>query len=186
MSTPALYRIRPAERSDLVAIERLAREIWYQHYPGIITVSQIEYMLAQRYRPEVIGRLIDRGEARWDTLEVGGRLAGFMSYEPGQRPGSIKLDKIYVHLRQRGKGYGSALIRHVEEAARRAGASEVYLQVNKHNTASIAAYLRNGFVLADSIRVDIGGGFVMDDYLMRKAILPHAGAGEMIAERAGE
>ena len=42
------------------------------------------------------------------------------------------------------------------------------LSVNKHNTRAIAAYRRNGFVIAESVVTDIGGGFVMDDYVMAK------------------
>lgn len=40
------------------------------------------------------------------------------------------------------------------------------LTVNKHNHKAISAYQRYGFeITADSV-VDIGGGFVMNDYLM--------------------
>jgi hypothetical protein len=42
--------------------------------------------------------------------------------------------------------------------------------VNKRNTRAIAAYQRNGFVTADSVVTDIGGGFVMDDYIMAKEL----------------
>ena len=82
----------------------------------------------------------------------------------------MKLDKIYVHDRYRGKGYGSALLRHAEEQARRLGMQTLYLQVNKGNATAIAAYRRNGFEVTDDIKVDIGGGFWMDDYVMEKKV----------------
>ena len=34
----------------------------------------------------------------------------------------------------------------------------------------VMAYQRNGFSIADSIVVDIGNGFVMDDYVMQKTL----------------
>jgi len=40
--------------------------------------------------------------------------------------------------------------------------------VNKRNVRAIKAYQRNGFEIADSVVTDIGGGFVMDDYVMAK------------------
>jgi GNAT superfamily N-acetyltransferase len=163
-------RISPVGASEVPDICALAREIWYQHYPGIITVRQIDYMLDQRYRPEVILEQIASGHAWWDKLEIGGRLAGFVQYEPGSKSASMKLDKIYVHGRYRGKGYGSALLRHVEEQARRLGMQTLYLQVNKGNANSIEVYRRNSFEVTDKIKVDIGGGFWMDDYVMEKKV----------------
>ncbi|HWQ38099.1 MAG TPA: GNAT family N-acetyltransferase [Burkholderiales bacterium] len=88
----------------------------------------------------------------------------------GCAPGSIKLDKLHVHPRHRGKGYGSALIRHVEQAARARRCGEIYLQVNKYSSGAINGYLRNGFAISRAVKVDIGGGFFMDDYVMEKAL----------------
>lgn len=170
MTPPQTCRISPVAAGEVPAICVLAREIWYQHYPGIITVRQIEYMLDQRYGPETILSQIESGEARWDKLEIGGRLAGFAQYEPGTRPASMKLDKIYLHPRHRGKGFGSALLEHVAAAARDRGMRTLYLQVNKGNSLSIAVYRRNGFDVTGTVRVDIGGGFYMDDYVMEKAV----------------
>ena len=82
----------------------------------------------------------------------------------------MKLDKVYVHDRYRGKGYGSALLRHVEAQARSRGMETLYLQVNKGNTRSIAAYRRNGFEVIGTVKVDIGGGFWMDDYVLEKKV----------------
>lgn len=162
--------IRPLTAPDLKAVCALAREIWYQHYPGIITVRQIEYMLDQRYRPDVIRGQIASGNAWWFGLWVGGELAGFAACEPGAQAATMKLDKLYVHLRHRGRGHGAALIRYVEAFAAQRGCVQLYLQVNKHNSQSIRAYLRNGFSIARAIEMDIGSGFVMDDYVMVKRL----------------
>ena len=58
------------------------------------------------------------------------------------------------------------LLRHVIEAAQLREFSALVLNVNKRNTAAIAAYRRNGFAVREEVVVDIGGGFVMDDYVM--------------------
>lgn len=170
MALPADYRITPVYDEDIAPVCALAREIWLQHYPGIITVRQIEYMLAQRYVPDVIRAQLRAGEAWWDKLEVRGELCGFASCEPGSTARSMKLDKLYVHQLVRGKGYGAALIAHVAGAARRQGMDTLYLQVNKNNHASVAAYRRAGFSVARMVKVDIGKGFFMDDYVMEKSL----------------
>ncbi|HEX4985240.1 MAG TPA: GNAT family N-acetyltransferase [Burkholderiales bacterium] len=165
-------RIGPLREADIGRVCALAREIWLQHYPGIITVAQIEYMLGQRYTPEAIRAQLREGTAWWDTLQAGGELCGFASCEPGAEPGSMKLDKLYVHGRFRGMGCGRALIEHVAARARKMGMDTLYLQVNKHNHGSVAAYLRTGFHVARSVKVDIGRGFCMDDYVMSRALAP--------------
>ena len=172
MSAPFDCRIAPVGDADVVPVCALAREIWLQHYPGIITVKQIEYMLWQRYSPEVIRAQLRAGEAWWDKLEVRGELCGFASYERGSGARAMKLDKLYVHQRVRGKGYGAALIEHVARAARGEGMETLYLQVNKYNHGSVAAYMRAGFTVEKSVKVDIGNGFVMDDFIMSKALIP--------------
>jgi len=172
--------ISPVAEPDLEPVARLAREIWYLHYPGIITVRQIDYMLAQRYRPDVIASQIATQEAWWDKIESGSFLAGFACYEPGAaetsgKPASVKLDKLYVHPRAQRHGFGCALVEHVETCSRERGFSKLYLQVNKGNTGSIAFYRRAGFDVTDSVTVDIGGGYVMDDYIMSKQLGVRAG-----------
>ena len=163
-------RICPVTQADLVPVTQLARDIWYLHYPGIITVSQIDYMLAQRYQPGIIAAQIESGEAWWDKLEVDSQLAGFASYEPGSDPLSIKLDKLYVHQRVMRRGCGAALLDRVEEQSRSRGYRALYLQVNKGNTASIAFYKRTGFTVKGSVRVDIGNKFFMDDFVLSKSL----------------
>ncbi|KPK34617.1 MAG: hypothetical protein AMJ66_03315 [Betaproteobacteria bacterium SG8_40] len=167
--------ISPVSQSDLEPIARLAREIWYLHYPGIITVRQIDYMLEQRYRPDVIASQIAAHEAWWDKIEAGSFLAGFACYEPGSatdsvKPVSVKLDKLYVHPKAQRHGFGHALVEHVEASSRERGFSKLYLQVNKGNTGSIAFYRRAGFEITDSITIDIGDGYVMDDFVMSKRL----------------
>jgi diamine N-acetyltransferase len=163
-------RISPAVVDDIPALVALARETWYLHYPGIITVAQIEYMLAQRYAEADIRAQIAGGTAWWDKLHCDGRLAGFACREPAASAQSAKLDKLYVHPRFQRRGLGSALLAHAERDAARLGHRRMTLQVNKHNAASVAMYRRNGYVVAASAKFDIGGGFVMDDYIMEKQI----------------
>jgi ribosomal protein S18 acetylase RimI-like enzyme len=167
---PVDCRISPLVAADIEPLTALAREIWYQHYPGIITVKQIEYMLEQRYSPDTIRAEIESGAAGWLKLLVNGELGGFASYETDGARRAVKLDKLYVHGLFRGRGCGAALVRQVEQAARAQDCDQVYLQVNRNNFDSIAAYRRLGFEVVDRIKTGIGGGFYMDDYVMAKKL----------------
>jgi len=43
----------------------------------------------------------------------------------------------------------------------------ITLTVNKHNAGSLEAYRKLGFEKIGPIVQDIGGGFVMDDYILK-------------------
>ena len=58
------------------------------------------------------------------------------------------------------------MLEKVFEEARDNGKSEVYLTVNKHNDHAIDVYKKKGFTVTDEVVTDIGGGYVMDDYIM--------------------
>ena len=162
---PAAARITAVTPADVDAVIALAREIWHAHYPAIISVAQIEYMLAQRYERAVILAELERRDLWWDQLLVGAARAAFSSYFIDD--GEMKLDKLYVHPAHQRKGYGAMLIGRAATIARTHGCEALKLAVNKRNAHAIAAYKKHGFVVTESIVKDIGGGFVMDDYVMR-------------------
>ena len=68
------------------------------------------------------------------------------------------------------RGVGGQLIAHVAERARREGYPCVILQVNKRNTNAINSYQKYGFEVRTATVDDIGGGYVMDDYVMEKKL----------------
>jgi len=165
-------RIEPLVEADIEPVAALAREVWYDHYPGIITAAQIEYMLKQRYDPAVVRAELARDDVWWDKLLVEGELVAFASYFITGEPGEMKLDKLYVGTRGQRRGYGGMLIARAVDVARGRGCNRLTLAVNKRNHSAIAAYLKHGFRVAGAVVKDIGDGFVMDDYLMEKAIEP--------------
>ena len=166
-----MVRIQPLTAADVEPLAVLAREIWYSHYPAIITEAQIEYMLAQRYDPQVVRSELVRGDVWWDKLLVDGEMAGFASYLLSGVPGEMKLDKLYVHPSRQRRGYGAMMIAHACGVARSRGCTRLVLAVNKNNRSAIAAYLKHGFHVADSVVKDIGDGFAMDDYIMVRPVM---------------
>jgi len=163
-------RIVAAAEADLPRVAELAGVIWRKHYPGIITPEQIEYMLGLGYSREALRRFIVEEGAGLDLAYVANRLAGFAAYYRADPHDELKLDKLYVHQDYHGRGVGSRLIARVEAMATTQGRPTLILNVNKHNALAIRAYERNGFAVRESVVVDIGGGFLMDDYVMAKTL----------------
>ncbi|MCC7082842.1 MAG: GNAT family N-acetyltransferase [Burkholderiales bacterium] len=159
-------RIGPLDPADIGALGQLARTIWLAHYPGIITNAQIEYMLEQRYRPELVRAELGRDDVWWELATLNGQPVGFSSCLLTTEPGELKLDKLYVDPARQATGIGSQLLQSVRARARNLGCRRLVLAVNKRNASAIAAYRRWGFRIERSMVTEIGAGFVMDDYLM--------------------
>jgi ribosomal protein S18 acetylase RimI-like enzyme len=162
--------IKPVRAADVEAIAALAREIWQSAYAGIISQAQIDYMLGQRYNATRLLEELEKPGYWWVQAFVDGVRVGFSSGYLTDVPGEIKLDKVYVHPAQQRGGIGGALIEAVMVHGREAGCSTLILAVNKQNAKAIAAYEKRGFAVRDAVRVDIGGGFVMDDFIMARSI----------------
>jgi GNAT superfamily N-acetyltransferase len=148
----------------------LAGVIWRQHYPGIISHAQIDYMLGKMYSLATLRDEMRSHGIHFYRLLADGRFVGFASLGPTDKPGVVKLHKCYLLPALHGRGLGSAFLEHCEAEARRLGARRLILAVNKRNTKAIAAYQRNGFTVAESVVTDFGGGFVMDDFIMAKEL----------------
>jgi GNAT superfamily N-acetyltransferase len=159
--------IEPAtEDGHLSEIQKLAQAIWREHYPGIISSEQIEYMLREGYSLEALQRESAQGAIRYDRALVEGSLVGFSAYGPNSDADALVLHKLYVEAGQRGRGCARKLVEKASEYALANSLDRVILRVNKRNHVAIAAYERMGFANQESIVSDIGSGFSMDDYLM--------------------
>jgi GNAT superfamily N-acetyltransferase len=150
------------------ALVDLAGHIWRTCYPGMISNEQIEYMLAQRYKPGLVRQLVARGDL-WLAALVGDELVGF-AHGHTLQDGDYKLDKLYIHPDWQRHGIGGRLIAEVARHAQAHSSNRLLLRVNRKNQTAIDAYLKHGFTVATIIMEDIGGGFVMDDYAMIKEL----------------
>jgi ribosomal protein S18 acetylase RimI-like enzyme len=167
MIRPVTSTIRPVTDAEVPLVSELAGRIWRAHYPSILSREQIEYMLALMYDVAQLRRDLARGVV-YELLFDGHLAVGFCGYE--QVGGELKLHKLYLEVKAHGRGLGSLMLRHVEDEARRRGLRTVVLGVNRHNAKAIRAYERNGYRVRQELRTDIGGGFVMDDFIMEKEL----------------
>jgi len=173
-------RLDAMTSADFETLSRLAETIWRAHYTKIIGSAQIDYMLAGRYTPEKL-RLYLNADDRWlMLLRIDDRAVGYCSYaladDPGEmkppeiKPREMKLEQLYLLPELHGQGLGKLMLCHVEEQARVRGRRTLMLQTNKRNDIAIAFYRKAGFTVREEAVFDIGGGFVMDDYVMEKVL----------------
>ena len=163
-------QIRPATEADIPLLRDLAQRIWRECYPGIIALEQIEFMLGWMYSVEEIRRQLAAG-VPWEIAELDGDPVGYLSWQR-EDDGRVKISKLYVLPQHQRRGLGRRMLDHIFACARALGARAVWLQVNKRNERAIGAYLKAGFRIEKEAVFDIGGGFVMDDYLIVRVLKP--------------
>ena len=148
---------------DLLQIETLAREIWEEHYTPIIGAKQVAYMLDKFQSVAAMQKQVEEG-FEYFRIKEDEELIGYLAFKE-ERDG-LFLSKVYVHSSARGKGFGKAAIEFVESEVKNRGLRQIRLTVNKYNHNTIAAYLKMGFEKTRELVMDIGEGYVMDDYEM--------------------
>ena len=173
---PADRTLAPVTEPEFPVLRELADTIWRQHYAGIISAAQIDYMLAGRFSDEALREHV-RAADRWlELLRVSGTPVGYCGYElasidgEGRAAADMKLGQLYVLDSHRGMGLGRFMLGHIEGRARELGRRLLWLQVNKRNTGAIGFYRAAGFEVIRDAVFEIGGGFVMDDYVMAKGV----------------
>ncbi|MEX0942231.1 MAG: GNAT family N-acetyltransferase [Pseudomonadales bacterium] len=170
-----IHSIKTVTPEDLEVIRDLARKIWFEHYPGIITNQQINYMLDRGYTIDTLRNDLVQG-ITMTILMVEAEPAGFAAFGPapketGTTNGTCaKLHKLYLASSFQRHGFGSVLLQDAEAKCHDSGYSCLTLSVNKHNAIAVAFYKRHGYQIIASVLDAIGGGFFMDDYLMGRHI----------------
>jgi len=157
-----------AAPDDIAVVTQLAREIWHEHFPRVISREQIDYMLGRFLSQGAISEQLDAGYC-YCIIQDAGRDVGFFAVER-QPDGRMHLSKLYIKKAYRGRGLGRMAFAEIEQMCRQQGCSVLWLRVNKRNALAIAVYKRIGFKTTETLVEDIGHGFVMDDYVMERTI----------------
>jgi GNAT superfamily N-acetyltransferase len=155
-----------ADQDTLLAIQRVAYSAWDATYRRIISTEQFDYMFDWMYSLSALqDQMVTKQHAFYGSY-VSGQLAGFVSVEwPTIASNFAKVHKLYVDPSLHKTGLGRLLLQRVFEEAKRLHCAEVRLNVNKNNTAQ-RFYEKLGFQLLYAEVIDIGQGYVMDDYVM--------------------
>lgn len=156
-----------ATEKDIPLIQNLARKSWKNAYAEILSAEQIEYMLKTMYSHEEISKQLQDADYHYFLIfdETKKTFEGFLGYEHGYEQNTTKLHRIYLIPESKGKGLGKMSIDFLKQKVSETHDKRIILNVNKNNTAKMF-YESQGFDVYDEVIVDIGNGFVMDDYEM--------------------
>lgn len=154
---------------ELREIAVLADKIWHECYGELLGQGQVDYMVEKFQSLDAMTEQIENQGYTYLAVRDNGELCGYIGIKPedGDR---LFLSKFYLHKNYRGRGIATEMMNYIFDEARKIGKKRVYLTVNKHNDHAIDVYKKIGYAVVDTAVTDIGGGYVMDDYIMECAV----------------
>ena len=164
-----MITLRIAKEDDLSMISDLAEQIWPHTYGAYLSQEQLRYMLDLMYNHGELLSQLQKGHtfiiAHQGEKDLG--FAGFSCIESEKN--GYKLHKIYVLPETQGQGVGKLLMNEVVDLVGRNGGKTLQLNVNRNNKARYF-YEKAGFIIKETVDIDLGNGFFMNDYVMERTL----------------
>ena len=165
-----MFEIVNAQKQHIPAIKKLANYLWPKAFASILSAKQIDYMMEMMYSYASIEKQMAEGHqfviARKDNIDV-----GYASYEINHNQlNKTKIHKLYISPEYQRNGLGKIMVDYVAKQALIANNEVLFLNVNKYNKGAIDFYNKHLFILTKREEIDIGDGFIMDDYVFEKTL----------------
>lgn len=151
-------------KTDVKELAALASKIWNEYYPEVISQKQIDYMLEQSYSAESLRKQLLEDKHVFTGAFIDDKMAGYISVSDHGN-GEYFINKLYIDTAIHRKGTGRVLFEHFFKNKK---FRSIRLTVNRQNFKAINFYFKIGFVIEKVIDIEIGNGFVMNDFVMIK------------------
>ncbi|MEO5777841.1 MAG: GNAT family N-acetyltransferase [Flavobacterium sp.] len=154
---------------NFASIRAIANEVWPIAYGTILSQEQLDYMMEMMYSVPSLQKQA-AADIHFILATENNIPVGFAAYEFNyDGMPKTKIQKIYILSNQQGKGIGRILIDYIAKEAAQNKQEALLLNVNKNNIAQ-HFYKKLGFTISYEEVIDIGNGYVMDDFVMEISI----------------
>lgn len=165
-----MISISEAGLGDIKTIQEITNITWPITYGEILSQTQLDYMLGLFYSHEALAKQIENKEQLFYLILDSEAVIGFIGIEHQYKNEAItKIHKIYLLPETQGKGYGKKVFDFIEELALENNSKQLLLNVNRFNTA-LNFYKKLGFEIKETVDIEIGNGYLMEDYVMGKTL----------------
>jgi len=165
-----MFEIQKRGDESIPLIRELTFQVWPQTYASILTTEQIDYMLNMIYSAESLKQQISKSGHQFIFAYENQEPIAFASYSPlPDEPAVVKVHKLYCLPKTQGKGIGKKLLEYIVADVKKPGVTQLEVNVNRHNPAK-SFYEKLEFEVVREDDIDIGNGYFMNDYVLRKRI----------------
>ena len=166
-----MLEIKQLNSENIEIVSSLAHQIWPHAFDAILTKDQMRYMLDWMYDVNTLKEQIQTGHLYY-IIKENGEARGFLGVEPNYPDaGILRIHKLYVLTDRQGKGLGRALVNHAIDIAFDLDMHSLHLNVNRYNKAA-DFYKHIGFEVVGEEDIDIGKGYLMEDFIMELKLFP--------------
>lgn len=163
-----MLSIKRADITEIPLIRELTMQVWPQTHTSILGPVQVGYMLDTMYNDAELARQMVAGQ-QYIICFDDEIPEGFASYSQTEAL-VFKLNKIYILPEQQGKGIGRFMLDYIIKDIASVEANALDLNVNRYNYSAQSFYEKFGFKVLKEEDIDIGGGYFMNDYVLRYSL----------------
>lgn len=166
LSIYKMITISDATVKDFETIRKIAHKTWPIAYGEILSKAQLDYMLEKMYSDAALtDNLINKGH-HFILVNEDNVCLGFASYQHHYlNKNCTRLHKLYLLPESQGKGIGKLLLDRIVLLSKENQSEIISLNVNKFNKAT-TFYKKIGFEVVAEEDLEIGNGYLMEDYKM--------------------
>lgn len=152
---------------DASLIASLANKIWMEYYPDVIGRDYTIYVLDNYHSLKTIKADLEKGMIYY-LIKDSNNPIGYFAYIIDDK--GLYISKLYLLKDYRGKNIAEPVFSFLTQEAKRKKKKIIYLNVNKHNEASIKYYQKKGFSIIEAVNIPIGSEYSFDDFIMAKEV----------------
>ncbi|GGF15740.1 GNAT family N-acetyltransferase [Flavobacterium limi] len=165
-----MITILEATTKDIKIIQEITYKTWPITYSKILSKKQLDYMLDLIYSDEALSSQIEKKEQLFYLISEDEINLGFIGIEHHYKNETVtRIHKIYLLPETQGKGIGKKVIEEIQKLALENHSTSLSLNVNRFNSA-LSFYKKIGFQIIGEVNIDIGNGYLMEDYVMEKKL----------------
>lgn len=135
------FHIRDMDKTDIKAVQNVAKESWEATYTGIIPLEIQETFLRSAYSDGMMNKRLEVSSLY--VAEVSGEVVGFANFSTVKQGNIAELGAIYLLPEYHGEGIGTALLQ--EGIKNLNGAQSLIADVEKDNKSGVTFYQAKGF-----------------------------------------
>lgn len=165
-----MITITAATINDIKQIQNIVNITWPITYGEILSKEQLDYMLGLFYSTEALNEQYNKKIQLFYMIDEDETNIGFIGIEHNYNGEAVtKIHKIYLLPETQGKGIGKKVIDEIGKLALENNSKALLLNVNRFNSA-LGFYKKIGFEVMDEVNIEIGNGYLMEDYVMKKKL----------------
>ena len=164
-----MFRVRFAKAEDAALIQEIAHLTWPYAYAQLLAPDQLAYMLEKMYAVPELVKQIEDPDYFFLIAENEAHVAAGFAGASRKTEDLFHLQKLYVLPAFHKQHCGILLLSEVQKEVRLRGGSQLELNVKRDNPAR-QFYERSGFTVKNSVDIDIGNGYFMRDFVMKKQL----------------